>query len=153
MTLQKKKQNTISMSNLNALISSLYDIYGTKNFFELLTLEYMSLFSQESINELNEAPNPTFQMKINFDDIDNYYEEFPINFSINNKTIIFVVFYKISDDSFNVCMKFGDNPNTKKDKLNNRNKELSFYDDNFCFKIFTFLSIVKVNKGNNSKPL
>ena len=149
----KKKQNTISMSNLNALISSLYDIYGTKNFFELLTLEYMSLFSQESINELNEAPNPTFQMKINFDDIDNYYEEFPINFSINNKTIIFVVFYKISDDSFNVCMKFGENPNIKKDKLNNRNKDLSLYDDNFCFKIFTFLSIVKVNKGNNSKPL
>ena len=151
--LNKKKQrkNILTMSNLNSLISSLYDIYGTKNFFEILTLEYMTLFSQESINELNEAPNPTFQMKISFDDIDNYYEEFPINFSINNKTIIFVIFYKISDDSFNVCMKFGDNPNIKKAK-NYKNKENTF-DDNFCFKIFTFLSIVKVHKGNNSKPL
>ncbi len=148
---KKQRKNIITMSNLNSLISSLYDIYGTKNFFEILTLEYMTLFSQESINELNEAPNPTFQMKISFDDIDNYYEEFPINFSINNKTIIFVIFYKISDDSFNVCMKFGDNPNVKKAK-NNKNKENTF-DENFCFKIFTFLSIVKVHKGNNSKPL
>ncbi len=152
--LNKKKQlnNTITISNLNNLISSLYDIYGTKNFFELLTLEYMTLFSQESINELNDAPNPTFQMKISFDDIDNYYEEFPINFSINDKTIIFVVFYKISDDSFNVCMKFGEMPNLKKDK-NNKNKENSFVNENFCFKIFTFLSIVKIMKGKSLKPL
>ena len=107
--IKKKNTNFISMKNLNDLISSLYEIYGTNNFFNLLTLEYMSLFSQESISELNDAPNPTFHMIINSNDINNYYEEFPINFSINNKTIFFVIFYKISDDSLNVCMKFSSN--------------------------------------------
>ena len=150
---EKKKQlNFISMNNLNNLVSSLYDIYGTQNFFELLTLEYMSLFSQESINELNEVPNPTFQVKINYEDIGNYYEEYPINFSINNKSIIFVIFYKISDDSFNVCMKFGDNPKLK-NKLNHNHKNINSVDENFCFKIFTFLSIVKVHRGNIFKSL
>jgi hypothetical protein len=143
---EHQKKKFISMNNLNNLITSLYDIYKTQNFFELLTFEYMSLFSHESINELNNVPNPTFQMKINVDDIENYYEEFPINFNINNKNIIFVVFYKISDDSFNICMKFGDNKNNKRNYNNNENYE------NFCFKIFTFLSIVKVSYGNFSKP-
>ena len=106
---KKKHTNFISLKNLNDLITCLYDIYETDNFFKLLTLEYMSLFSQESITELNDAPNPTFHMKINLNEIDNYYEEFPINFSINNKTIIFIIFYKISDDSLNVCMKFSSN--------------------------------------------
>ena len=141
---EHQKKKFISMNNLNNLIISLYDIYKTQNFFELLTLEYMSLFSHESISELNNAPNPTFQMKINVDDIENYYEEFPINFNINNKNIIFVIFYKISDDSFNICMKFGDNKNNK-GNINNENYE------NFCFKIFTFLSIVKVSYGNFGK--
>ena len=111
--IKKKNTNFISMKNLNDLISSLYEIYGTNNFFKLLTLEYMSLFSQESISELNDAPNPTFHMIINSNDINNYYEEFPINFSINNKTIFFVIFYKISDDSLNVCMKFSSNKKKK----------------------------------------
>ena len=116
---KKKNTNFISMRNLNDLISCLYEIYGTNNFFKLLTLEYMSLFSQESISELNNAPNPTFHMKINLNDITNYYEEFPINFSINNKTIVFIIFYKISDDSLNVCMKFSNNK--KKNDNNNVN--------------------------------
>ena len=142
---EHQKKKFISMNNLNNLITSLYDIYKTQNFFELLTLEYMYLFSHESISELNNVPNPTFQMKINVDDIENYYEEFPINFTINNKNIIFVIFYKISDDSFNICMKFGDNKNNK---VNNNNENY----ENFCFKIFTFLSIVKVSYGSFCKP-
>ena len=146
---KKKKTNFISLKNLNDLITCLYDIYETDNFFKLLTLEYMSLFSQESINELNDAPNPTFHMKINLNEIDNYYEEFPINFSINNKTIIFIIFYKISDDSLNVCMKFSNSNKKKQDK----NNIIPQIEENFCFNIFTFLSIVKLTRGNNTKPL
>ena len=149
---KKKNTNFISMRNLNDLISCLYEIYGTNNFFKLLTLEYMSLFSQESISELNNAPNPTFHMKINLNDITNYYEEFPINFSINNKTIVFIIFYKISDDSLNVCMKFSNNKK-KNDNNNVNNIIMPPIEENFCFNIFTFLSIVKLSRGNNTKPL
>ena len=140
------------MRNLNDLISCLYEIYGTNNFFKLLTLEYMSLFSQESISELNDAPNPTFHMIIYSNDINNYYEEFPINFSINNKTIVFIIFYKISDDSLNVCMKFSNNKK-KNDNNNVNNIIMPPIEENFCFNIFTFLSIVKLSRGNNTKPL
>ena len=149
---KKKNTNFISMRNLNDLISCLYEIYGTNNFFKLLTLEYMSLFSQESLSELNNAPNPTFHMKINLNDITNYYEEFPINFSINNKTIVFIIFYKISDDSLNVCMKFSNNKK-KNDNNNVNNIIMPPIEENFCFNIFTFLSIVKLSRGNNTKPL
>ena len=149
---KKKNTNFISMRNLNDLISCLYEIYGTNNFFKLLTLEYMSLFSQESISELNNAPNPTFHMKINLNDITNYYEEFPINFSINNKTIVFIIFYKISDDSLNVCMKFSNNKK-KNDNNNVNNIIMPPIEENFYFNIFTFLSIVKLSRGNNTKPL
>ena len=149
---KKKNTNFISMRNLNDLISCLYEIYGTNNFFKLLTLEYMSLFSQESLSELNNAPNPTFHMKINLNDITNYYEEFPINFSINNKTIVFIIFYKISDDSLNVCMKFSNNKK-KNDNNNVNNIIMPPIEENFYFNIFTFLSIVKLSRGNNTKPL
>ena len=149
--IKKKNTNFISMKNLNDLISSLYEIYGTNNFFKLLTLEYMSLFSQESISELNDAPNPTFHMIINSNDINNYYEEFPINFSINNKTIFFVIFYKISDDSLNVCMKFSSNKKKNDNVINNT--IIPPIEENFCFNIFTFLSVVKLTRGNNPKSL
>ena len=149
--IKKKNTNFISMKNLNDLISSLYEIYGTNNFFKLLTLEYMSLFSQESISELNDAPNPTFHMIIHSNDINNYYEEFPINFSINNKTIFFVIFYKISDDSLNVCMKFSSNKKKNDNVINNT--IIPPIEENFCFNIFTFLSVVKLTRGNNPKSL
>ena len=145
----KKKTNFISTQNLNNLISFLFEINGVKNFFDLLTLENMSIFSSESINELNNEPNPTFQIKIPFEVYNNYYEEFPTDIIINNKIIIFVIFYKITDDSFNICIKFGE---TKNKKIDNNNPMTSI-EDNFCFKIFTFLTIAKLYKGNDKNPI
>ena len=145
----KKKTNFISTQNLNNLISFLFEINGVKNFFDLLTLENMSIFSSESINELNNEPNPTFQIKIPYEVYNNYYEEFPTDIIINNKIIIFVIFYKITDDSFNICIKFGE---TKNKKIDNNNPMTSI-EDNFCFKIFTFLTIAKLYKGNDRNPI
>ena len=115
----------------------------------------MQVFSSDSINELSQSPNPTFQVIIPLDEYKNYYEEYPIDLIINNKCIIFVLFYKLSDDSFNVCIKFGDNPNKKVKTYENNNVHTysSSIDDNFCFKIFTFLSIVSISKNNHSKAL
>ena len=147
--IDKKKTNFISTQNLNNLISFLFEINGVKNFFDLLTLENMSIFSSESINELNNEPNPTFQIKIPYEVYNNYYEEFPTDIIINNKIIIFVIFYKITDDSFNICIKFGE---TKNKKIDNNNPMTSI-EDNFCFKIFTFLTIAKLYKGNDRNPI
>ena len=152
---KKKSTNFITFQSLQYLIDLLYDIYHTNNFFDLLTLEYMQVFSSDSINELSQSPNPTFQVIIPIDEYKNYYEEYPIDLIINNKCIIFVLFYKLSDDSFNVCIKFGDNPNKKVKTFENNNIHTysSSIDDNFCFKIFTFLSIVSISKNNHSKAL
>ncbi len=152
---KKKSTNFITFQSLQYLIDLLYDIYHTNNFFDLLTLEYMQVFSSDSINELSQSPNPTFQVIIPIDEYKNYYEEYPIDLIINNKCIIFVLFYKLSDDSFNVCIKFGDNPNKKVKTYENNNVHTysSSIDDNFCFKIFTFLSIVSISKNNHSKAL
>ena len=152
---KKKPTNFITFQSLQYLIDLLYDIYHTNNFFDLLTLEYMQVFSSDSINELSQSPNPTFQVIIPLDEYKNYYEEYPIDLIINNKCIIFVLFYKLSDDSFNVCIKFGDNPNKKVKTFENNNIHTysSSIDDNFCFKIFTFLSIVSISKNNHSKAL
>ena len=152
---KKKSTNFITFQSLQYLIDLLYDIYHTNNFFDLLTLEYMQVFSSDSINELSQSPNPTFQVIIPIDEYKNYYEEYPIDLIINNKCIIFVLFYKLSDDSFNVCIKFGDNPNKKVKTFENNNVHTysSSIDDNFCFKIFTFLSIVSISKNNHSKAL
>ena len=147
--IEKKKTNFISAQNLNNLISFLFEVNGVKNFFDLLTLENMSIFSTESINELNNEPNPTFQIRIPYEIFNNYYEEFPTEIIINNKNIIFVIFYKLTDDSINICIKFGE-PKKKKSENNNH---MNSIEDNFCFKIFSFLTISKLFKGNDRNPI
>ena len=139
-------KNTISENSLNNLIKSLFDIYNTKNFFDLLTLEYMKIFSSENLNELEQQPNPNFQIRISIYEYENYYEEYPIDIIINNKSVFFVLFYKISDDSFNVCIKLSD-------KKNNNNNKNDFNEENFCFKIFSFLTIVNIPNQSNDFSL
>ena len=140
-------KNTISENSLNNLIKSLFEIYNTKNFFDLLTLEYMKIFSSENLNELEQQPNPNFQIRISIYEYENYYEEYPIEIIINNKSVFFVLFYKISDDSFNVCIKLSE----KKNNVNNNNNNLN--EENFCFKIFSFLTIVNIPNQSNDFSL
>ena len=145
------QKNSISESSLNNLIKSLFDIYNTKNFFDLLTLEYMKIFSSENLNELEQQPNPNFQIRISIYEYENYYEEYPIDIVINNKSVFFVLFYKISDDSFNVCIKLSEKKNINYNNKNSENNNLN--EDNFCFKIFSFLTIVNIPNQSNDFSL
>lgn len=151
---KNEKINKISCRQLGELIKFLYTFYNCKNFFDLLTSEYSLIFSNESINELNSLPNPTFQIKIP-NKIDNFYEEYPIDLTINNKNIIFVLYYKKNEDSFNICIKLSDCINSKNNYDNkltevkkDQEKIMNIPEDQFFFKIFTFLTIVKINKEN-----
>ena len=156
-----RSTNFISLKSLESLISFLYETNKCFNFFDLLTMEYMNIFSNETIKELENLPNPTFQIKIPYD-FDNYYEEYSINFSINEKKIIFVLFYKKSDDTFNVCIKLGDTSNCYQENSSDtsrlepeRNLDNKYpgAEDKYCFKIFTFLSIVKINDDSNIRGI
>ena len=62
-------------------------------FFCLLSNEFMKISSEESLSEINSLPNPTFLLKLDINDIDNYYEEFEIENQINNpeQKILFAV--------------------------------------------------------------
>jgi hypothetical protein len=74
---------------------------------------------------------------LNINDINNYYEEYPIDnsFNINDTTkLIIIVFYKKNDDSFNVSLKLSKEKNDK--TIAN-------------FDIMTFLSLALVEEINN----
>lgn len=151
---QSDKNNTnnqITFKNFESLIQLLYEVNQCNNYYDLLTREHMRILSIDVVKEVSSMSNPTFQIKIPFD-FDNYYEEYPINFSLNEKSIIFVFFYKKSDDSFNIFIKIGDNEkkNLTEDinQRENESKQLSV-EDNYCFKVFTFLTIVKISEDNN----
>ena len=131
------KQNKIDLKKLNKIIDFLIQKRNQSDFFSLLSNEFMRIISEENINEINSLPNPTFILKININDINNYYEEYPINnsFNINDTTkLVIVVYYKKNDDSFNVSLKLS------KDK---NDKTMTSFD------IITFLSLALVEEINN----
>ena len=151
---QSDKNNTynqITLHNFDALIQFLYEVNQCYNIYDLLTREHMRILSSDVVKEVSSMSNPTFQIKIPFD-FDNYYEEYPINFDLNEKSIIFVLFYKKSDDSFNIFIKMGDNDKINAiEDINQRDNEFkqSYVEDKYCFKLFTFLTIVKISEENN----
>ena len=141
----------ISKAYIDSLLNIVYELNGCNNFFDLLTKEYMNILSPENLKELSNLINPTFEIKIPYD-FENYYEEYEIDFMINDKQIVFVLFYKKSDDSFNVNIKLSD-INSKFKELepitSNQNTKTNTAEDKYFFKIFSFLSIVKVNDDSN----
>ena len=139
------KENTkiINIKNLKNLIEFLMKINNLDNIFSLLTKEYMSLFSSESINELQNMPNPSFQVKIPMAIYENYYEEFPLDININNQLLYLVIFYKIGDKSINACIKLS----SKKMEKNNIGKNENEKKNKNTFDILTFLTNVLVEKN------
>jgi len=137
----------ITTKNLKHLISILIKKNNLDNIFSLLTKEYMSLLSSESISELQNMPNPSFQVKIPLSIYENYYEEFPLDININNQLITLVIFYKISDKSINACIKLA----SRKERLKifNKDEEKSKY--KYSFDILTLLTNVTVKKGQEKK--
>ena len=144
--LEKKK--IITTKNLKHLISILIKKNNLDNIFSLLTKEYMSLLSSESISELQNMPNPSFQVRIPLSIYENYYEEFPLDININNQLITLVIFYKISDKSINACIKLASR-NKEKYKILNKDEEKSKY--KYSFDILTLLTNVTVTKGQEKK--
>ena len=109
-------QNFIDLKDLNKIINFLIKKRNQNDFFSLLSNEFMKIISEENINEINSLPNPTFILKININDINNYYEEYPINNSFNMNDglkIIIVVYYKKNEDTFNVALKLSKDKNIK----------------------------------------
>ena len=104
------------------------------SFFNLLSNEFMKISSEESLSEINNLPNPTFLLKLDINDIDNYYEEFEIENQINSKEqkIVLIINYKKIEDSFNISLKL-----TNTDKINSKINQANSLKK---FDILTFLT-------------
>ena len=140
MKLNKSKK--INIKNLKSLISLLIQKNHLDNIFSLLTREYMYLLSSESINELQNLPNPNFQTEIPISNYENYYDEFPLDININNQLLTLVIYYKKGDKSINACIKLSKNKKYEiKDFEDNNNK--------YCFEILTFLTSVEIMIGHD----
>ena len=137
-SLDTLRGNAILLSNLEAIINYLIQFRAQKNFFDLLTNEYMKICSEENVNDLNSLPNPTFLLKININELDSYYEEYTLDISLGMKQIVFIVFYRKSDDSFNVAFKLIE----KQNPMNSNQM-------NGSFKIISFISSVVIEELSN----
>ena len=121
------------------------------SFFNLLSNEFMKISSEESLSEINNLPNPTFLLKLDINDIDNYYEEFEIENQINNEEqkIVLIINYRKIEDSFNISLKLTnvDKQSSKINKTNNLKK----------FDILTFLTASSIEeldiRQNNIKSV
>ena len=143
-----ENENFITLSTLKKIIEFLINRRTQNDFFCLLSNEFMKISCEENINEINNLPNPTFLLKLDINDINNYYEEFPIENQINNneeKKIVFIIYYKKIEDSFNVSLKL-----TKYEKNNGQNNNNNHTNTNnnllFNFDILTFLSSVSIEE-------
>ena len=145
---ENKKENIINLATLRKMIEYLMNRRTQNSFFSLLSNEYMKISSEESLSEINNLPNPTFLLKLDINDIDNYYEEFEIENHINNneqKTVL-ILNYKKIEDSFNISLKL-----TNIDKSNNKSLK------NNNFDILTFLTSSSIEemdiRQNNIKSI
>ena len=128
----------IDLKILEETVNFLMKKRNQKDFFYLLSNEYLRIMSEDNINELNNLPNPTFILKININEIDNYYEEYTLNnlFSTNDDLkLVLIVYYKKNEDTFNVSIKLSKN--------NNETKSI--------FDIMTFLSLGIIDELNNKQ--
>ena len=185
--------NDISQSNIcenfklirheifEKLVDFLHNLRNTNNIFDLLMNEYLRISSEENVSEVNNIPNPTLSIDIPID-INNYYKEFTLDMNIFNRIVVFIVYYKKSDDSLNVSFKLNNSDekninynieiNSKANNKNNNNhnsykntplnnqnnKEFNsncFKDLNkfSSFKILTFLSVVSLNDEKNKTQI
>ena len=132
----EEKTGIIKLDVLEEIVNFLVQKRNQNDFFYLLSNEYFRMISEENINELNNLPNPTFVLKININDIDDYYEEYSLNnlFSYEDYfKLILIVYYKKNEDTFNVSIKLS---------KNNINIKPNF-------DIMTFLSLATIEELNN----
>ena len=146
-----KKENIINLPTLRKMIEYLMNRRTQNSFFNILSNEFMKISSEESLSEINNLPNPTFLLKLDINDIDNYYEEFEIENQINNEEqkIVLIINYRKIEDSFNISLKLTnvDKQSSKINKTNNLKK----------FDILTFLTASSIEeldiRQNNIKSV
>ena len=140
-----KKENIINLTTMRKMTEYLMSRRTQNGFFGLLSNEFMKISSEESLSEINNLPNPSFLLKLDINDIDNYYEEFEIENQINNEEqkIVLIINYKKIEDSFNISLKL-----TNINKQNNNGKK---------FDIITFLTSSSIEeldiRQNNIKSV
>ena len=148
---RNKKENIINLQTLRKMIVYLMNRRAQNSFFNLLSNEYMKISSEESLSEINNLPNPTFLLKLDINDIDNYYEEFEIENQINNEEqkIVLIINYKKIEDNFNISLKLT-NVDKQKSKMNQSNLYKKF-------DILTFLTSTSIEeldiRHNNIKSI
>ena len=156
---ESNDNNFITLNNFRKLIYFLMEINDINNIFGLLTKEYMTLLSSESLDELKNMPNPSFKVRIPFKLLENYYEEFPIDINITNYTLSIIIFYKIVDKSINIYFKLSNKNKAKKLNDNGKEYDILATDNNnenkndSCFGIFTFLTNVIITKGSERNQI
>lgn len=126
----------MTQENIELIITFMSEVNNVKNVFDLLTSEYMNICSEESIHDLSTIPNPHLVVKIP-KDFENFYNEFNYDLGLNNKQLIFEIYYRKLDDTLHVSLKL-------KNKTNQ-----SPNDTSSCMNVLTFLSIVKFEPKNN----
>ena len=142
-----EEENVIQIDTFRKIIEFLINRRSQNDFFCLLSNEFMKISSEENINEINNLPNPTFLLKLDVNEINNYYEEFPIENQINNneqKKIVFIIYYKKIEDSFTVSLKL-----IKLEKQTGKNNSNNVSTNNNLsntFDILTFLSSVSIEE-------
>ena len=147
----KKKEKIINLNSLRKMIEYLMNRRAQNSFFNLLSNEFMKISSEESLSEINNLPNPTFLLKLDINDIDNYYEEFEIENQVNNEEqkVILIINYKKIEDSFNISLKL-----TNVDKLSSKINQVNTLKK---FDILTFLTASTIEeldiRQNNIKSI
>ena len=147
----KKKEKIINLYSLRKMIEYLMNRRAQNSFFNLLSNEFMKISSEESLSEINNLPNPTFLLKLDINDIDNYYEEFEIENQVNNEEqkVILIINYKNIEDSFNISLKL-----TNVDKLSSKINQVNTLKK---FDILTFLTASTIEeldiRQNNIKSV
>ena len=140
-------EKIIQLNKLKNIVDYLINRRAQNDFFCLLSNEFMKISSEENINEINNLPNPTFLLKLDINDVNNYYEEFPIDNQINNdeqKKIVFIIYYKKTEDSFNVGLKL---TKYEKSSIKNNNSNITTNNNSLSsFDILTFLSSVSIEE-------
>ena len=143
-------EKIIDLKNLKKIIEFLVEKRSQSDFFCLLSNEFMKISCEENINEINNLPNPTFLLKLDVNDINTYYEEYPIDNQINNNEqikIIFIIYYKKAEDSFNVSLKLTKTEKQNNGKTNtNSNNIITNNNIIYNFDILTFLSSVTIEE-------
>jgi len=126
------------------LIDFFFTIRNSTSLFDLLAGEKNLQSSDEYLNELSmNFEKPTFKLSMN-KDFKHFYQEYEL--VINEQGLILIVYYKHSDDSFNVSLKL---KHCQKSLLLSYSSLIFFEEDISKNKIHSFVTICNNKSQTN----